>query len=249
VKTRATTLVTEAALDATHEDETATQFGSTLYDDELRVLRLALSADHIFSVVLQASAGLSLSRGLHGLGSRGPASVSADDPLSQIGASDVFTKWEWHGSLHRELPARTAVDFQVRGQQADRPLLLSEKFTLGGPSDLSGYDTASFSGDRGWVIRGELQRHLDWHPGSLTALAQPYVFGTHGEVVMIQPTAAEQHTTLGSSAGLGMRASGGRTGATFGPFDLTAEFARQFNTTPTILPDHWRANLSATAHF
>jgi hemolysin activation/secretion protein len=106
VKTRATTLVAEAALDATSEEETATQFGSTLYDDELRVLRLGLSADHVFSAVLQASAGLELSRGLHGLGSRGPAEATSVDPLSQVGASDVFTKWEWHGSLHRELPAR-----------------------------------------------------------------------------------------------------------------------------------------------
>jgi hemolysin activation/secretion protein len=249
VKTRATTLVAEAALDATYEEETATQFGSTLYDDELRVLRLGLSADHVFSAVLQAAAGLELSRGLHGLGSRGPAEATSVDPLSQVGASDVFTKWEWHGSLHRELPARTAVDLQVRGQEVDRPLLLSEKFTLGGPADLSGYDTASFSGDRGWVVRGELQRHFDWHPGSANTLAQGYVFGARGEVVMLQPTAAEQHTSLGSSAGLGLRASSGRTGATFGPFDLTGELARQFNPTTAVLPDHWRVNLTATAHF
>jgi hemolysin activation/secretion protein len=249
VKTRATTLVAEAAFDATYEEETATQFGSRLYDDELRVLRLGLSVDHVFSVALQGSAGIDLSRGLRGLGSRGPADATADDPLSQVGASDVFTKWEWHGSLHRELPARTAVDLQVRGQQVDHPLLLSEKFTLGGPTDLSGYDTASFSGDRGWVVRGELQRHLDWHPGSMNTLAQAYVFGARGEVVMLQPTAAEQHTSLGSSAGIGMRTSSGRVGALIGPFDLTGELARQFNPTTADLPDHWRVNLSATAHF
>jgi hemolysin activation/secretion protein len=249
VKTRATTLVAEVALDATDEKETATQFGSTLYDDELRVLRIGLSADHVFSVVLQASAGLEISRGLHGLGSRGAADATADDPLSQVGAADVFTKWEWHASLHRELPTRTAVDLQVRGQQVNRPLLLSEKFTLGGPADLSGYDTASFSGDRGWVVRGELQRHLDWHPGSVNTLAQAHVFGARGEVVMLQPTAAEQHTSLGSSVGLGMRASSGRSGALVGPIDLTGELARQLNPTTTLLPDHWRVNLSATVHF
>jgi len=249
VKTRATTLLAEAALDATYEEETATQFGSTLYDDELRVLRLGLSADHVFSTALQASAGIDVSRGLRGLGSRSPADATADDQLSQVGASDIFTKWEWHGSLHRELPARLAADLQIRGQEVNRPLLLSEKFTLGGPADLSGYDTASFSGDRGWVVRGELQRHLDWHLGSMNTLAQAYVFGARGEVVMLQPTAAEQRTSLASSTGLGIRASSGRSGAHLGPIDLTGELARQFNSTTAALPDHWRVNLSATAHF
>lgn len=249
VKTRATTLVAEAAFDATYEEENATQFGSTLYDDELRVLRLGLETDHVFSTFLQASAGVELSKGLHGLGSRGPSGATAHDPLSQVGASDVFTKWEWHGSLHRELPVHMAVDLQVRGQQVDRPLLLSEKLTLGGPADLSGYDTASFSGDRGWVLRGELQRRIDWHPRWANILAQAYVFGARGEVVMLQPTLAEPHRTSGSSAGVGMRAASDHSGTSFGPIDLTGEVARQSNPASTELPDRWRINFSATAHF
>ena len=249
VKTRATTLLAEAAFDATYEEETASQFGSTLYDDELRVLRLGIETDHIFSTVLQGSAGVELSKGLHCLGSRGPSEATANDPLSQVGASDVFTKWEWHGSLHRELPVRMALDLQVRGQQVDRPLLLGEKLTLGGPTDLSGYDMASFSGDRGWVLRGELQRHLDWHPAWAPTVAQAYVFGARGEVVMLQPTLAQQHTTFGSSVGLGVRASSGHSGASFGPIDVTGELARQLNPASTPPADRWRANLSATAHF
>jgi hemolysin activation/secretion protein len=249
VKTRATTLLAEAAFDATYEKETATQFGSTLYDDEVRALRLGFEVDHVFSTVLQGSAGVELSKGLHGLGSRGASEATATDPLSQVGASDVFTKWEWHASLHRELPMRTALGLQVRGQQVDHPLLLSEKLTLGGPTDLSGYNTASFSGDRGWVLRGELQRHLDWYPGWAHTVAQAYVFGARGEVVMLQPTLAEQHRTLGSSAGLGVRTSSGHSGASLRAIDVTCELARQLNPASTALPDRWRTNLSATAHF
>ncbi len=249
VKSRASTLIAEATLDATSETQHAPQFGTTLYDDELRVMRLGLAADHVFSTRLQASAGLKLSRGVHALGSRALSEATVSDPLSQAGASDVFTKWEWRGALHSEVPVvRAALDLQLRGQRAGRPLLLSEKFTMGGPIDLSAYDAASFSGDQGWVARGELQRNLEGHLGAVNALAQAYLFAAHGEVEMRQPTAVERRTSVGSAVGVGARASSLRRGF-FRPVSLSAELARQTNPFSAAMPDHWRVSVSLTADF
>jgi hemolysin activation/secretion protein len=249
IKTRATTVLADVAFDATAEQENATQFGATLYDDQLRVVRAGISAIEVFNLAWQATAGVDLSKGLHLLGARGPADASAADPLSQQGASDVFTKFEWNGSLHRALPSGVSLDLQARGQQASHPLLLSEKFTLGGPNDLSAYDTASFSGDRGWAVRGELQRHYEWHPLWLTTEAQAYLFGAHGEVVMGQPTAAERRTTAGSSAGIGVRTSSARSAKSAHPLEFTGEVARQFNPAAADLPDCWRLHFALTVHF
>jgi hemolysin activation/secretion protein len=249
IKTRATTLLADVAFDATAEQENATQFGKTLYDDQLRAVRAGISAIEVFDVAWQAAAGVDLSKGLHLLGARGPKDASAADPLSQQGASDVFTKFEWHASLHRQRPAAMGLDLQVRGQQVNRPLLLSEKFTLGGPADLSAYDTASFSGDRGWAVRAELQRHLDWHVRSVSTGAQAYLFGAHGEVVMTLPTAAERRTSAGSSAGLGVRTSSASSGTSVGPLEFTGEVAREFNPAAADLADYWRLHVALTVHF
>jgi hemolysin activation/secretion protein len=249
VKTRATTFIAYAAFDATAEQETAPQFGRILYDDQLRVFRVGLSAVHVFNRAWQGSASLDVSKGLHALGSRGPGEESPGDPLSQQGASDTFTKWEWYGSLRRDLGSTMVVELQAHGQQASRPLLLAEKFVLGGSADLSAYDSASFSGDRGWAIRGEFQRRVDWHVTSWLGNGQVYVFGARGEVVLFEPTAAERPASTASSAGLGIRTTNGMAGETVGPVEVNTEFAREFNSGYGEPPDRWRAHFSLVFHF
>lgn len=213
------------------------------------MLRLGLSGDHVFTLDTHGSFGVEVSKGFHGLGSRGPMDAIQGPPLSQAGASDAFWKLEWHGVFHQQLPAMTAVDLQVQGQTANSPLLVSEKFTMGGPTDLSAYDTASFSGDRGWSVRGELQRPLEWPQHAMRTVAQYYVFAARGEVVTLMPTAVEPHTSIGSSAGAGIRGSLVRPGDSLGPIDLSGEFARQLNRAPGNLPDRWRVNFLASINF
>jgi hemolysin activation/secretion protein len=249
IKSRVGSLLAEASVEATSEVEDAPQFGTRLYDDQLRVLRVGLSAARVFTSAMQASFGVELSKGFHGLGTREPMDATQAPPLSQLGASAAFWKLEWHGVLHQQLPAKAAVDLRVQGQSANSPLLVSEKFTMGGPTDLSGYDMASFSGDRGWSVRGELQRFLEWPRSARIGAEQCYVFAARGEAASLMPTAVEQRTSIGSSIGAGLRSSLARPTGWLGPIDLSGEFARQLNPAPGAIPDRWRVNFLVSVNF
>jgi len=67
--------------------------------------------------------------------------------------------------------------------------------------------------------------------------------------VNLEATATLPRTELGSAAGLGMRASFGRTGASVGPVDVSGELARQLGAESTPGPSHWRVNFSVSMHF
>jgi hemolysin activation/secretion protein len=250
IKSVGTSLVGAAGFDATSLIQTANPYGSSLFKDQLRVLRLGLALERFFNPATQASLGVDLSEGLNGLGSRSPADATADAPLSQAGASNTFTKWEAHAMLHRALAAKLAAELQLRAQYvATHPLLLTEKFTLGGPTDLSAYDYANFSGDRGWVGRAELQHTIKWNHGSTTNAAQTYLFAARGEVVNLGAIAPEPRTEIGAAAGLGLRDSLGRTGASLGPVEVSGELARQINPSSIPGPEHWRVNFAVYVHF
>jgi hemolysin activation/secretion protein len=250
IKIHYTSLVASAGIDATALIQTANPYGSARFDDQLRVLHLGLALEQIFDPGTQLTLGADFSKGINGLGSRSPAQATPAAPLSQAGASNTFTKWEAHGTLHRDLPAKLAAELQVRAQYvADNPVLLTEKFTLGGPTDLSAYDYASFSGDRGWVARAELQHTVKWDRGGTTNATQSYLFAARGEIVNLGVIAAEPRTEVGAAAGLGLRASLGRASAHVGPVDLSGELARQFNPVSSGAPSHWRVNFSVSMHF
>jgi hemolysin activation/secretion protein len=249
VKSAATNLTVDLTYDATAEFQLENPFANSLYADHLRVLRFGATATHSFGSATDASFGVELSRGLDAFGARSPAQATSTVPLSQPGASDVFTKWELNGSVHTDLGAHLALDVRAHAQYTgSRPLLLAEKFVLGGPADLSAYDFAYFSGDRGYDVRGELQHLLDL-PHAASTLLQSYVFAARGEVVNLAPIAAERGAEIGNAAGFGVRLSVGPSAAKFGPVELSAELARQFNPASADLPDRWRANLAATLRF
>jgi len=250
VKTSATTLTVDAGFDATAEFQLTNPFANTLYADHLRVLRLGFGARHRFAASTELEFGVDLSQGIDAFGSRGPSQATTTVPLSQPGASDVFTKWEWHGSLRRDLPRDFALALSTRGQTvAGRPLLLAEKFVLGGPNDLSGYDFADFSGDRGWMARAELQRLYTWRHDEEVSALQPYGFAARGEVVNLLPLGLVHPTEIGNSAGLGIRGSLDRGSLGIGPVELSAEMARQLNPDSDRLPNRWRVNLALTVKY
>lgn len=250
LKTSATTLTVDAGFDATAEFQLTNPFANALYADHLRVLRLGFDARHRYSASTELEFGIDLSQGIDAFGSRGPAQATPTVPLSQPGASDVFTKWEWHGSLRHELPRGFALGFSTRGQYtAGRPLLLAEKFVLGGPNDLSAYDFADFSGDRGWMARAELQRLITWQHAEAVDALQPYGFAARGEVVNLEPLGLAHGTDIGSSVGVGIRGLLDRGARGWGPVEIGAEVARQLNPDSDGLPNRWRVNLAATVRF
>jgi hemolysin activation/secretion protein len=248
VKRSATTLSVDAGFDATAEFQLANPFANTLYADHLRVLRLGFDARHRFAATTELGLGIDLSQGIDAFGSRGPAQATVTVPLSQPGASDVFTKWEWHGSWRHDLPQKFGFELTTRGQYATHPLLLAEKFVLGGPSDLSAYDFADFSGDRGWMARAELQR-LFSREGEATSALQPYGFAARGEVVNLQPLGLVRATEIGNSLGVGVRASLARSKVSLGPVEFGGEMARQLNPDVYGLPDRWRVDLAVTLRY
>ncbi len=248
VKNVATTVNVSAAYDATAEFQLENPLANTLYADHLRVLRFGVAASHAFASGTEAGLEVELSQGLDAFGSRSPSQATQSVPLSQPGASDVFTKWELRGSLRQALGSGVTLDLRAQGQYVGaRPLLLAEKFTLGGPADLSAYDFSYFSGDRGYDVRGEVQHLLDLHHGA--ALFQSYAFAARGEVLNLAPLEYERGAEIGNAAGFGFRASIGREAAAFGPVDVAAELARQFNPAVANAPDRWRVNLAATLRF
>ncbi len=249
-KMTATTVTVDAGFDATAEFQLVNPFANSLYADHLRVLRLGFDFRHRFAASTELTFGIDFSQGIDAFGSRGPAQASATVPLSQPGASDVFSKWEWHGSLRRDLPRDFGLGVSAHGQYvAAHPLLLAEKFVLGGPNDLSAYDFADFSGDRGWVLRAELLRLFTWRQGDDVSLLQPYGFAARGEVVNLQPLGFVHPAEIGNSAGAGIRGSLARSQAQIGPVEVSAEMARQLNPDSDGLPDRWRVNLAVTVRY
>ncbi len=250
IKSQLTTLRIEAAFDATAEFQLTNPYAISLYSDHIRVLRLGFDGTHVINTQTEIGLGIEVAQGLDIFGSRGPADATPSVPLSQPGASNVFTKWNAHASLRRDLAAGFALDLQMRGQYtASRPLLLAEKFILGGPSDLSAYDFAAFSGDRGWSTRGELQHVSSWNLAHTPMVVQGYVFAARGEVVNLASSEAERHADTGTAAGMGLRSSLGPTNARLGPLELNMETSRAYNPPGSGIPDGWRFNVAATLRF
>lgn len=250
IKSQLTTLRIEAAFDATAEFQLTNPYAISLYSDHIRVLRLGFDATHALNAATETNLGIEVAQGLDIFGSRGPADATPSVPLSQPGASNVFTKWNAHASLRRELAAGFALQLQMRGQYvAARPLLLAEKFILGGPSDLSAYDFANFSGDRGWTTRGELQHVSSLDLAAMPMVVQGYAFAARGEVVNLASNEAERHADTGTAAGIGLRSSFGPTHAGLGPLELNMEYAYAYNPPGSGIPDSWRFNVAATLRF
>ncbi len=250
VKTQVTTVTVAGSFEADALRQDRDPLATSLYDDRLRVLRLNWSAEHRFGARTVATLGAEWSQGLHGLGSRGAEQATLAQPLSQPGATDRFSKFEANASVHRDLTATFAADAQVRAQLAgSRPLLATERFMPGGPSDLSAYDIGSFSGDRGWVARFELQRTWNAALAKTAPVEQAYLFAARGDVASLAAATEPAHTDIGNAAGLGLRVSKALLGAHAGPLDLSTEVARQFNPASSGRDDAWRVNFAASLRF
>jgi hemolysin activation/secretion protein len=250
VKTENSTITTRLGFDATDETNHATAFNAVLYDDSLRTLRggLDLNYNYVFGTTVNAS--IDLSQGIRGLGSRGAGDATVADPISQAGASDQFSKLSARFLVHQNLPDGFGLELAGRGQYAATgPLMNSEKFTLGGPADLSAYDASNFIGDHGWLLRGELQYNYQPQWLGLAPAFKPYLFAARGEVFTINPTAAELAVNGADSFGLGLRWALPLSYPMLKQVDLAFEGARQLSDNPMAIPNSWRFNFSSSMRF
>lgn len=147
-------------------------------------------------------ARLSYVRGLDLLGATRPG-----DPLSSRSDGDgVFSALHFWADAGIPLVGDIAAYVAVRGQLADRPLLSSEEFALGGAYRLRGYDFREVAGDSGVHAHAELRYTVPRDATPIDFL-QFYGFVEGGEVWDIASSVGEGSLF---SAGPGLRARIGR---------------------------------------
>jgi hemolysin activation/secretion protein len=250
VKTENSTIAARLGFDATDETNHATTFNTVLYDDSLRTLRGGIDLNYGFVYGTTVNASIELSQGIRGLGSRGAGDATVTDPVSQAAASDQFSKFGARFLVHQNLPDGFGLEIAGRAQYAATgPLMNSEKFTLGGPADLSAYDASNFIGDHGWLLRGELQYNYQPPWLGLAPAFRPYLFAARGEVFTINPTAAELAVNGADSFGLGLRWALPFGYPMLKQVDLAFEGARQLSDNPMAMPNSWRFNFSSSMRF
>ena len=207
------------------------------YADELRVARVSLRGflnedGRASTVFARASFGLDfLGASSHSLSRR-----------SRHDADGEFVTFNLHASHYRDLGRYIGVYASIDGQWADRPLLLSEEFSVGGQPYGRAYSPAEISGDHGIAALVELRAGYDPNLGPISFL-QGYLFYDTAEV-WNHNTAPDIDELSLSSAGAGVRVN----------FEdwLTARFelARPLTRTPTEEREkNWRQFFSLSAAY
>lgn len=168
------------------------------YADELRVARVTLRGfldenGRASTLFARASFGLDL------LGASGFSSARR----SRYDANAEFVTLDIHASHYRDLGRYLGVYAAIDGQWADRPLLLSEEFTVGGAPYGRAYNPAEISGDSGIAGLVELRAGYDPDLGPVSFL-QGYLFYDTAQVWNFHDAPNADELSL-SSAGAGLR--------------------------------------------
>jgi len=214
---RAANLNSEVAFDA--QDEIQSLFVAAapipLSLDRLRIVRFTNDGDLQTPWGAAISGRVTGSFGIDAVGARSAADATALLPLSRQGADDTFQKVDVMFGYAHSVLEHLAVSLTARAQTSfGRPLLRSEQIGIANTSSLSGFDTGSIVGDRGYVARGEVSSPwtLPLPTTAVGVVAAPYVFGAYGEVVLEDPTALETARVDATSCGVGVRFSGAASG-------------------------------------
>jgi hemolysin activation/secretion protein len=127
-----------------------------------------------------------------------PAALAIDAASARSNGS--YGKFSWSLSRLQRISDQAQVWFILTGQQANKNLDSSEKFSLGGPTSIRAYPTGEASGDEGY--RGTVEvRH------SLAQSVQGSVFYDFGSVKINKtPFAATANTRRLAGAGFGATA-------------------------------------------
>jgi hemolysin activation/secretion protein len=244
IRTRKLTLIVSSTLEWDQEYMTD-GFGPDLYSDEYGVWRG--KADSQFS--LNGGASLETAGALsQGLGGR--TGVGSLTPLSQQGATPTFTKFNVNGQFTQPLPNLFSLALFGAGQTSfGKPLMVSEQFSLDGPSAVSGFPTGTFVVDEGAFGRAEFGRTFPLTAFGAQIPVEPYVFGAGGFGVIDMPTAVQQRDVRVGSLGVGARAGvSAPAGWWVSGADVAAEVARFASDVPGER-EGWRGNFSFSVRF
>jgi hemolysin activation/secretion protein len=169
----------------------------TIYDDHLRILRLAADYQRQDDLGGRNYLTIGLRQGLNVLG----ASHQGDDFLSRFDGTSLASIFEFAYTRYQTITDTWSLKIAAAGQQASTTLLQSQEFYLGGPVFARGYYGGEVSGDNG--VAGVLELRFDQtvEHGFIKGY-QLYGFVDRGSVWNVGDFADK--ITL-SSAGVGVR--------------------------------------------
>ena len=248
IRARAFNFNTDFAFDATSERLSQLFAGPVAFplsQDRLRIFRLGADGDYRFDEggpVLTGRGVLSL--GVDGLGAR---NGTAFLPLSRIGASPEFQKFDALVSVTQPILQNLVASVYVRGQTSfGQALPRSEQIGFASFQELSTFDAGTLGGDSGWIVRGELASPNTFAAEGLSITVTPYVFGATGMLYLEAPTVLEKGSLHVSSIGGGLRFAVPIPGTT-SQAALTTEFGRRFR--DDALPDSNRFTVVGSIRF
>lgn len=246
IRTRSRSLIGNLAYERIEQVSEAIEFDQELNHDRYGVLRIGAEAAWVLSWGSPLTLSATFSRGLGGR-SIGDA-VATGVPLSRQDAEPIFDKLLLEARYAHSLPLGLRLQIAARGQTSfGEPLLKPEQFALDTSDILSGFDSGTFSVDRGAAVRAELGRPIAIELGDWAKSLTPYIFGAAGRGWLEAPTAVEQETVNAQSIGVGLRAGlEGPNGWPGGYVNL--ELARGYTDDPSRRHGV-RATVSATARF
>jgi len=172
-----------------------------LNQDSLRILSGGLSWDFADSWGGSNVLGATVARGLNVLNASKPG-----QPLRTRRDGEVEF-WKLNLTAQRDMAVGEGLflTLAAEAQLADRPLLSSEEYGVGGKTFGQGFDPSTITGDQGWAVRGELSTLLLTEgPGDLSLTG--FGFGDLGATWNYNPTPRAGWQSLGS-AGIGIRGS------------------------------------------
>lgn len=237
------------SFEPTREEQRATDFAAILYQDRIRPLRIGFDYSRSFASDTTIQLGSDLSRGIDGLGSRGPNDATFLRPISRAGVHEDFTKGEAKLRVIQQLPANFTFEAILKGQRSFTGALYNaEQFSLGGPRAISSLDVGALTGDHGWLGRSELQYNHALSGGFGSALLAPYLFIAQGQVWTSHASAAERKTTVAGAYGAGLRLYGSAADKLLRQSEIGIEIAHQLRDNRANA-DTWRFNVSGSVRF
>jgi hemolysin activation/secretion protein len=247
IRTRANNLSLTGAFEYISQNVALPLFDTDLNRDRYGVLRAGAAHETglpWWGAVLRSSATFS-----YGTGGRDPADADASGiPLSRQGAGPLFSKVNVDVHLTQPLPEGFRVDLFGRAQASfDKPLLVSEQFSLDVPQAISAYPSGTLNVDQGGTLRGELSRPFAGQGVIAPLILSPYVFGAVGAGRLVEPTIVEVAMVRGGAVGAGLRGGIDMPGGYQG-LSLGLEVARQFSNLPN-LAHGWRGNVAMSIRF
>jgi len=206
VRSRSFNLTTRLAFDWQRDVlDVETAAGTVpVYEDDLRVVRVAADAFWLTESDATIEAGGELSFGLDCCGAR-TADDAGDVPLSRPGTDADFTKLVLSGRYRTPLGEAWALTVNGRAQTSfGEPLAVAEQFGIATAREISPLDSGTLTGDSGWAVRGEFAREFVTQAGGVPLSVSPYLFAATGAVYLAEPVGDEQEETFASAFGAGI---------------------------------------------